>query len=203
MIFVTFPASLVLQSRFGTSKQRLAAALLTVCLVAPAGSYYWWNRAEAGRKSPANIVRRIESWQGVLKITSMSESYRMIIGHGNMEDVYGKLNEHFKINIKGQAGIVHTHNVLVQTFLESGILGAVSLTLIWLLGFVGVFQVWLRDKHGDLVLAGPLLTAMLTIAVMGQMDYPLWSINGKIGWYLLGLSYAFIKISFQGKHAEI
>jgi len=199
MIFFTVPTSLVLQRRFGSKKHRLVTGLLIVFLVAPVGSYLWWHNADANRKSFKNMVTRFESWQGALRIMSMSEPHRVIIGHGNMEDVYGKLQEPFQLNIESQKGIVHTHNVVVQTFLESGILGTFNLILIWTLAWVGVFAIWIKNGPGGLGLEIPLATSLTTIAVMGQMDYPLWSINGKIAWCILGLSYAFIQITIREK----
>jgi O-antigen ligase len=115
-----------------------------------------------------------------------------------MWEVYLKLHEHYKIDDKYQKNIVHTHNVLVQTFLESGILGVLNLVLIWILAWLGVFAVWVRDIPEGLGLEIPLLTSLTTIAVFGQMDYALWTINGKLAWFLLGLSYAFIQVNIRG-----
>ncbi len=200
MIFVTLPLSLFLQRSFGSVKQRFVVALLTICFIAPAGSYYWWQRAEAGRKSTTNIFRRIESWRTSLKIMERSEPVRMVIGQGNMKDVYGKLNEKFQINMDSQKGIVHTHNLLIQTLLETGILGVLNLVFIWVLAWVGVFVIWIRNHPDGLGLEIPLATSLTTIVFMGQMDYPLWSINGKLAWFLLGLTYALIKVSLERKH---
>jgi O-antigen ligase len=198
MVFVTVPTSMILQRRFGRVKMRLVAAILIVFIIAPAGSYYWWQAADADRKSFANVDSRINSWRGSLKIAGESEAYRLIIGNGNMWEVYLKLHEHYKIDDKYQKNIVHTHNVLVQTFLESGILGVLNLVLIWILAWLGVFAVWVRDSPEGLGLEIPLLTSLTTIAVFGQMDYALWTINGKLAWFLLGLSYAFIQVNIRG-----
>lgn len=202
MSFITVPTAIIIQRRFSGVKVRLMAALLIIFIFTPAASYYWWQRADAGRKSPVNIMRRIKTWQASYEIMKLSDSYRLIIGHGNMEDVFEKLNKHYEVDTKNLKMIVHTHNMFIQTFLETGMLGFINLVALWVLALFGVLKLWYRNYSEHFDLAVPLSTSLITIVVMGQMDYPLWSINGKIAWFLLGLSFAYIKTSLEGKYVE-
>jgi len=196
MGFVTIPAAFVIQNRFGTFRQRLAEACLWIFVIAPAIGAFWYYNASPERRSSYNASLRISAWKISAQITENSTWQKIVLGHGRFPRTFDALAAHYptdydKIDknalVRGQYH--HAHNVLVQTFLETGILGVLALMGIWLSAFYRALSAWLKAKE-PMPVSGAMAVAMLTIAVMAQMDYCFYGVAGFICWFLIGLAFA-------------
>lgn len=199
MVYVTIPTTVSLQNRFGNFRQRLAAALVWFLLIGPAVSMVWYHYAGPGRRQTTSIEYRVIAWNYVLRITEQSPWYRIIIGHGRFPRTFDTLAEYYDTGFskldkaplyRGRFG--HCHNVLLQTFLETGILGVAGLACIYISAFYRAAAAWSRQKRPEIV-SGVTVVALVTIAVMTQMDYNLggfYRVGGLFCWFITGLAFA-------------
>jgi O-antigen ligase len=196
MGFVTIPSAIVLQNRFGNLRNRLAAACLWVIVIAPAIGLIWYLNASPERRSFNNASLRVAAWKISMQITEQSPGYRILIGHGRFPHTFDALASYYrtdydKINkialVRGQYH--HAHNVLLQTFLETGILGVIALVCIWLAAFYRALSAWVKQKEPQAI-SGVMVVTMITIAVMAQMDYCFYGVAGFLCWFLIGLAFA-------------
>jgi len=139
---------------------------------------------------------RIAAWKIALQITEKSPWYRPIIGYGRFTQTFDGLAEYYdtdynKIDksllIRGR--FHHCHNVLLQTFIETGVLGLTALIFIWVMAFYRALSAWLRQIEPTMI-SGVMAIALITMAFMGQVDYCFYAVPGFLCWFLLGLSFA-------------
>jgi hypothetical protein len=196
MAFVTIPSAFLIQNRFGKWRQRLVVALAWLLIVAPAIGFIWYHHASPKRKSLASLELRVTAWKIVLQIFEKSPCERAIIGYGRFSQTFDALAEHYDTDfnridksllVRGRYH--HCHNVLLQTFLETGVLGLTSLVFIWAMAFYRAFSAWRRSREPAMI-SRVLAIALITIAFMSQMDYCLYAVPGFLCWFLTGLAFA-------------
>ena len=83
----------------------------------------------------------------------------------------------------------HAHNVPLQALLDSGVLGLGALLCVWLVSFLAALKEWLGGAPDVAPLAAVFVAAMLTVAVMSQMDYSLDYVGGRMAWLVTGLAF--------------
>lgn len=186
--FVPVPAVLFLQGRFGAWKRRLVFVLVWVLLIGPALGLAWWSMAGKSRRSMASVHSRVEAWGASLRIFSRAPWKKKLVGHGRFGNTYEVALDRYGVDVETR--LHHAHNVPLQALLESGLLGLGSLLSVWLVCFVASLKAWLHGEPDTTPLAAVLVAAMLTIAVMSQMDYTLNYVAGNAAWFLTGLAFA-------------
>lgn len=75
MGYLTLPAAMVLQDKFGARRQKIAAVLIWCLVVAPALGGVWYHLASPKRKQIATAEYRIISWKYSAKIMEQSPWY--------------------------------------------------------------------------------------------------------------------------------
>ena len=203
MVFVTLPAAIVVQKRIGTWRRRLVIALAWVLVVAPAASFCWWC-CNPGRHPMGAARGRFEAWEGAVRIAAAGPVPNMLIGYGPFRNVYRAAAAHngmgpgdFPLHAGGRKQCpdmrfvpVHAHNVVMQRLVETGVLGAGALIMVWAVAFWSSLRAWLWGPEPAASLAGVLVVSLLTIAVMGQMDCLLYWTAGRLSWFITGLAFA-------------
>jgi len=192
MMFVTIPSVFVIQNRFGAYRRRLICALAWILIIAPAMSLIWYKTASPERKSLAHAETRIAAWKIIIQIAEKESWFRKLVGHGRFSDTFSALVGRYNIDESGLQGekLAHAHNTILQTFLETGLLGVAILILIWASAFYRALSAWLRRREADAVIPGVMVVALISIAVMAQMDYILWKLPELLSFFLLGLAAA-------------
>jgi O-antigen ligase len=124
--------------------------------------------------------------------------YRWLIGHGRSGRTFRAAAEHYGLGTPTALGetMLHTHNVISQTLIETGIPGVLLLISLWYLVFSRLLRLWRNETDPvNAGIAGALLSALLTLALLSQFDYTLWKIPGRLCWLITGLSMAWIATS--------
>lgn len=191
-VFVAVPVSLLCQKRYGSFKNRFIAAFLIILIMMPSLTYLWW-KVSPDRHGMSSLRSRVIIWEESIDIIADMPWQRKVIGYGNDKDLFPRL-----VKIRDpESRLVnhpHAHNVLIQTFLETGIVGVTALVFLWLQAFAGVMYALLKERKESFCLSGVFVTSLVTIAVMSQMDYSLSHIRGKLVWFVLGLSIAYGRV---------
>ena len=190
--FITLPTVALVQNRWGTFRQRLLAFLLLLLVLAPVGCMVWYSQAGTERRSMSNVLGRIQAWAVCLQIALERPPAETLIGNGRFERTFATTAERYDIDPHSFSGeeLQHSHNVPLQTFLETGVLGTAALFMIWMAAAYRALLAW--TSRGETV-AGVMVVALLTLAVMGQIDYSLngaWGLEGQLSWYIVGLAFA-------------
>jgi O-antigen ligase len=191
---VAIPAVLLFQRRLGRTRTRIAAVCLWLLLLAPLGLVAWWCAASPERRSGTTVRSRLTIYRLCFQATANAPWYRAVIGHGPSRRVYPATVARYAgepPRVLGQK-IRHAHNNLFQIFLETGLIGVLAVTALWLIAFRSAWVAW-RSDCGDSrssALPGVLLAALVTVAANGAADYTLWHVTGRLSWLVVGLAFA-------------
>lgn len=205
MFFVTIPCAVLVQRKFGTMKQKIIVAGLIFFLVAPGIGGIWYLTASKARKSPRNAVIRFKYWESVAIIAKRSPLPRVILGHGRFSHTFKAVAEKYGITLDEEYNtpLPHAHNIFIQTFLETGVAGTLVLIIIYGVAFYRAVTGWIRGSPEAGMVAGVMIVAIITLTVMGQMDYCLHpSITGRLCWFMMGLAFASGAVAKPGSDAE-
>jgi len=191
--FVTVPVALITQKRLLNFQKRLIPACLVFFLIAPLLAFNWYSHADPGRKSFKTAVIRFNTWQTSLDMATREPWYRFYIGYGSIKDVNEILTEHFGLD--SHRG--HSHNIFLQTLLETGMLGLMTLIFIFGITLHGVYREWKVNQQASGDHSPVFITTIATILIVGQMDHVMNSLSGKLVWIILGLALAYGKLGIQ------
>ena len=201
--FVTIPATMFFQRRWGSFKQKMIVVCLIFLLLAPLGSLLWHVRANPDRRSLGNVYGRLAMWKGIAYFASEGPWYRTVIGHGDFEGTFIILADHYGFDLTPYPiGSIHAHNVAWQIFMETGIIGVVIIVLPWLAVINVLIRAWRVEDKEVVKVAGCLIVVFLTIVVSSQMDLTLSRKSGWLMFYLLGTSFA-LKESLYARSVSI
>ena len=192
-VFVTVPVALITQKRWLNFKRSLVAACLVFFLISPLLAFSWYSLADKGRKSPYTGVVRLHTYESSLDIATRDPWYRFYIGYGSIKGVNASLTEHFGVDSHNG----HSHNIFLQTLIETGALGLVTFIAIFWVALHGVGRQWKNDKQAGGDLSPVFITTIITILVVGQMDHVMLNIPGKLVWIIVGLAMAYGKLGYQ------
>jgi hypothetical protein len=187
MLFVTVPAAFALQKRFGTRRRKLVAALVLFLLVAPAAGSVWYYSASGERRSPASVRTRLAGWRRSAQILARAPWGKALVGHGPGPRSFVAAAARYDA---GPAVQHHAHNVPLQTLIDGGVVGAAALVLAWSAALWRAFVAWRSRSGFEAAIPCALVAALLTMATMGQMDYCLHGLPGRLCWFVAGLSFA-------------
>ena len=189
---VSAPGVGFFQARFGTRKQKIIAVCLWLLLVVPAAGLVWWQLAPPSRRSMDTVYSRLRAQKICAQIMARGPWYRVVIGHGRSSRVFSAAAAHYGTERPLSVGepMLHSHNVLTQTLIETGVLGVAALVLVWCAAAWAAFSAWRRERGAAATIAGTLLVTLLTIAALSQVEYTLWKIGGRLSWLVLGLAFA-------------
>ena len=192
-VFVTVPVALITQKNWLNFKRSLVVASLVFFLISPLLAFSWYSLADEGRKSPFTVIVRLHTYESSLDIATRQPWYRFYIGYGSIKGVNASLTEHFGVD--SHQG--HSHNIFLQTLIETGILGLMTLIFIFGIALHGVYREWKVDKQAGGDLSPVFITTIITILVVGQMDHVLQHESGKLAWIIVGLAMAYGKLGYQ------
>ena len=113
-----------------------------------------------------------------------------MIGYGDFKRTFLILADHYGFDLKPYPGLVHAHNVPLQIFMETGLIGIVLLVLPWWVVFSILVRTWTAGPDEAASTAGCLITIIMTILVSSQMDLTLAHHSGILIYYLLGTGFA-------------
>jgi len=192
MAFITIPSAILIQRNYGSLKQRIVALLIWTFIVVPAGGYIWYQLINPERKTKTTAEFRITAWKISLEIAKKEPWSRRLIGYGRSSRTFDAVANYYQTNKDALLGkeFHHCHNALLQTFLETGILGVAALFAIWFSAFYRVFSAWMKKKGPNPEICGVLLMAMITMAVMNQMDFCIQGVTGYLSFFITGLAFA-------------
>jgi O-antigen ligase len=196
--FVTIPSALLFQRRWGSFRQKVAAACLILFLLAPLGGLLWYMKAGPERRSPINIYGRLAGWTASIYFVREGAWYRAIIGYGDFKQTFTTLADHYDVDLTPFPGLVHAHNVPLQVFMETGVIGVVLMVLPWWVVFSILIRTWTTGREEHAALAGCLIVILLTVVVASQMDFTLAHISGRMVHYFLGTAFTVGVTSRQG-----
>ncbi len=189
---VSVPGVAFFQARFGTRKQRIIAVCLWFFLVVPAAGLAWWCLASPSRRSMDTLNSRLRAQKICAQIMARGPWYRVVIGHGRSSRIFPGAAAHYRTELPVSVGetMLHSHNVLSQTLIETGVLGVAALLLVWCVAAWAAFSAWHRGRGAAATIAGTLFVTLLTIAALSQVEYTLWKIGGRLTWLVVGLAFA-------------
>jgi len=200
MIFVTIPLTVLVNRQFGdrlrkftgSFRQRLVILGLLVFLVAPAAAAVWYYNASPERRSLINVFSRFSAYKICFQVADKEPWSRIMIGHGRFSHTFAAVARHYQTDSPVMHGeeLYHAHNVLLQTFLETGILGTMALVLLVATAFYRALWAWLKKGETFPVVPGVMIVALSTIIVMSQMDYCLQTVPGFLCWFIIGMAFA-------------
>jgi len=192
--FVTIPVAFITQKRLFNFRKRLIIACLVFFLIAPLLAFSWYSTVDhPERKSAKSAIARFHLWQTSLDIVAHPPWYRLYIGYGNIKHVFSKVAKQYGTAM----GANHSHNIYVQTLVENGILGLMTLIFIFGIVLLGVCREWKVQSLANGDISPVFITTIATILVVGQMDHVLKYLSGKLVWIILGLAFAYGKLGFQ------
>ena len=190
---VTVPAAIVAQRRYFSPRGRTVAAAVWLGVAVPALAAAWWWTASPERRDPAAAGYRLGAWRSALEIEARSPWYLVAVGHGPYQYVFPAAARRVGATVALEAGgrrMPHAHSVPLQTLVETGAVGLVSLAAVWAAGFLCAWGAWRRGGGEAAALAGVVWPALLTWAALGTMDNSLNGVCGVLGWLLAGLGTA-------------
>ncbi len=190
--FVTLPCVALVQNRWGSFRKRMTLFLILFCLVAPLGSMLWFSLASPERRSLTNAFGRFQAYMISVQISMERSCTENLFGNGRYTETFPAVARHYGIDPRVPEGpaLLHAHNVLLQTLVETGLLGTMALLLAWVAAAHRALSAWVCQEK---TVAGVMVIALLTMAAMGQFDHclnDLWGVHGQLCWFLVGLAFA-------------
>jgi O-antigen ligase len=195
---VTVPTAIFFQRRWGSFKQRVVVACLIFFLLAPLGGWLWYMGATPERRSTRNAYNRLEGWKAAVYFISEGPWYRAVIGYGDFKKTFLILADHYNFDAASY-DLVHTHNVPLQIFMETGLFGVIFMVLPWWVVFSIMIRTWTSASEKDSIVAGCLISIFLTVLISSQMDLTLAKEPGRLIYYLLGTAFALGKPRHKDK----
>jgi O-antigen ligase len=195
---VTIPAALLVAMSLLSRRKKILAVCAWVLVAAPLAGYGWYVM-NPGRHSLASAELRIQHWQVALEVAGEAPWHKAVVGHGHSRSVFEAVAAHYASESYGALAeqLKHAHNDLIQTFIAAGAFGVVALAAVWLMTFGGAVGTWRRDSSPErgISLAGVFVVALLTVAVMCQLDCCMRNkVQAHIAWYTAGLAFAYFRL---------
>jgi O-antigen ligase len=199
LVLVAIPATAVLQRRLGGLRRRLMLVGLWLLVLVPAAGFTWYRLADPGRRSPETVSARWTAYRISWQIFSRAPLAQKVFGHGPTNRVFSEAALHYGTDSPVQVGqtLKHAHNNVLQTLVETGLLGVASLAAVWGLAAAAAWRVWRRQDLQAAPLAGVLLGASLVVAAAGMYNFTLWQVPGGLSWLVVGLSAALASAAEQ------
>jgi hypothetical protein len=192
MAFVTLPCIAVVQNRWGSFRKRMTLFLILFFLVAPLGSMLWYSLASPERRSLTNVFGRFQAYMISVQISMERSCTENLFGNGRYTNTFPAAARHYGIDPRDPGGhaLLHAHNVLLQALIETGLLGTMALSMMWVAAAYRSLSAWVYQQK---TVAGVMVIALLTMAAMGQLDHclnNLWGVHGQLCWFIVGLAFA-------------
>jgi O-antigen ligase len=189
---VSIPVLLLLQKRWGSWSRRLWAAGIWLFLIVPVCVILWGNLTTPKRKSSRTLASRWSAYKTTAKICRQEPWSRVLIGNGRSSKIFEAAATHYGAprDWRERAYFAHAHNVLLQTFIETGLLGVLLLFSIWFMALRSVFSVWPGSRGETATMAAVFIAVLFTIAAIAQADYLLWQVPGELSWLMVGMAFA-------------
>lgn len=188
MAIVSIAVSVVLSkwgnARVFANKKVIWATLLIVLTVALAGSFLlidegFVNRITDINLKDRNVVERGYFYLDAFKIIKDNPAFG--VGGGGWRSIYKAYQSYGYISTQ-------VHNFYIQTWVEAGIVGLISIVLI----ILGVFQAFIRKirdgSEHHRALAVTVMGSILVIAVQSSIDFTLsYGAIGILLWTMFGI----------------
>jgi len=151
----------------------------------------WFKFSPSDRHSSYTAEGRMIAWRVALELMlEKSPLPRKIFGHGCYSNVFAASARYYGTKApvtQYGAEFAHVHNVVLQTWVESGLMGMLAGALLWLIPLRAASQ-----KSSDREQFDPkaFFPAILTIGLMSQFDDVRLPKAGPYSWMLLGITIA-------------
>jgi O-antigen ligase len=189
---VSVPLLILLQRRWGSWRVRVITACVWVFLCLPAAGRVWGRWTDPRRKTDVSMTGRMSAYRTVLKMSTREPLGRVLIGNGRSSRVFEAAVAHYGLprDPEERQHLLHAHNVLLQTFVETGLVGVAILAGIWIVALRSAIA-GRRAPPGELPDPSTVAIAVLvSAAAIGIVDYVLWKVPGNLIWLLTGMAFA-------------
>ena len=189
---VSVPLLVLLQRRWGSWRWRVIAACVWIFVCLPVAGRTWGRWTDPRRKTDVSVAGRMSAYRTVLKLGCREPWGRVLIGNGRSGRVFEAAAAYYgfpRVETERRY-LLHAHNTLLQTFIETGLAGALVLAGIWFVALRSAVAAWRAPPGAVADMSVVMITALVSVAVIGTVDYVLWKVPGELIWLLAGMAFA-------------